>query len=232
MASRLNWFVAAWPSGWKRIAKSRSGESERAAMSDARSGLGPVELVTAATLRSVSLDEFKSQQRIDGSDEDSYLLDLIASAERYVERRTGRQLLTATFDVRITRWWNGRLKLPRPPLASVTGVYYYDTAGTETTVTSSDYIVRTPQFEPGTIERAPSATWPVVEADRLFPIRVRFVAGATSGANVSAELRHLVRLVASHWYANREGVVIGTIATEVPQGIDALVGASDWGSYS
>ena len=76
----------------------------------------------------------------------------------------------AIFDVPVFCWWNGELKLPRPPLQSVGWVKYYDTAGTLQTLVTTEYLVRTPWQAPGKIERAPGKSWPSYEADRTWPI--------------------------------------------------------------
>ena len=49
----------------------------------------------------------------------------IAAATAQAEVRTGRQLITATWEMHLDCWPMGRIALPKPPLQSVTHVKYY-----------------------------------------------------------------------------------------------------------
>lgn len=111
----------------------------------------------------------------------------------------------------------GPLLLPRPPLQGVEAVTYTDGAGTEQTLDPSAYVVDTAS-EPGRI--TPVSTWPAGT-----DVRIRYTAGyGDNEDNVPQRYRQGIRLLVGHWYANRESVVIGTIATSVPHAADALFG--------
>lgn len=142
--------------------------------------LGPLELVTPPTGLAVARVEAKLQCKVDPDiTEDDGLIDgLIEAAQEYCETATPghRQLVSATYDVRLSEFPE-RVKLPRPPLQSLTSLNYYDTDGNETTLASTYYVVRTPLRQPGVIERAPVQVWPVTETDRQYPVRARFVCG-------------------------------------------------------
>lgn len=177
---------------------------------------------TAPTLPVIDLATAKLQVRIDEnvSDEDVTLQSYIDAATTWIEEYTGRSLLTQTWQGALCdfphRFW-----LPRAaPLQSVTFVKYYDTANVLQTLATSVYTV--PAFEePASITLAYGQSWPAVY-DRADAVRVEYVTGATSAALVPAPLLQAVQLLVGHFYANRESVVTGTIATAVPMAVDAL----------
>jgi uncharacterized phiE125 gp8 family phage protein len=54
-------------------------------------------------------------------------------------------------------------------------------------------------------------------------LRVRYVAGyAEDHTGVPQPLRHALRLLLAHWYANREAVSAGDLK-ELPVAVDALI---------
>jgi uncharacterized phiE125 gp8 family phage protein len=155
----------------------------------------------------VSVAEVKTHSRIVGTSQDTYITDLIPAVCRFLQRRTGRQIITAT--------WGGYLdcfppdadyfEIPVFPLASVSFVKYYDTDGALQTWAAANYIVDTVS-RPGSIWLHPDTTdWPDVHDGRRNAVEVEFVAGQAL-ANVSADVKHLVKLLCAHWFENREPV--------------------------
>jgi len=168
--------------------------------------LGPLQLVTPPTGRVLDVPEAKLHLRIPGDqdDEDEYLDGLIEAATLAVEESIPghRQLLTAAWDVPVRCWWQGGLKLPRPPLQSVT-VSYYDQAGVLQTLDPSLYVVRAPTRGPGVLRRAPNQSWPALQVDRDYPVLVHMTSGYGTGNNVPATLRQAVRLWVADAFENR-----------------------------
>jgi len=138
--------------------------------------------VAPPTGRVLSLGEARRQCRIDAdmTDDDIPLYDLIDQAQEFCQQEIygQRQLLTATYRLRLTSWWDGLLQLPRPPLAVLDAVKYYATStDTLTTFSSSSYIVRKPWMQPGTVELHHDYDWPDENSDRREPIYIDFTAG-------------------------------------------------------
>jgi hypothetical protein len=66
----------------------------------------------------------------------------------------------------------------------------------------------------------------VVDANQpVFPYTfpIVFGSGREFVNSVPDDLRHAIALLVSHWYENRESTVVGTIASQVPQTVDALI---------
>lgn len=171
--------------------------------------------------------EAKLQCRVDGTAEDDLLAAYIRAARHMCEEQTWRCLLTQTWDLWLPCWPPGRsIRLPRPPLRSVTYIKYYDAAGVQQTLSSDAYQVIA-QVEPGGVALASGQYWPGHSSDVALPINIRFVAGyGDAAANVPEPLRQGMRLLVGHMYANRESVNVGNITNVMPQAVDWL-----WAPY-
>lgn len=106
---------------------------------------GITSIIAEPTAPAASVDELKALLRIDGMDEDIYLLGLLLTASMYAVRTLNRSLITMNLvrqydDVRGLRGLAREYKesngliLTYPPIAEVTRVYTIDESGTETNV--------------------------------------------------------------------------------------------------
>jgi uncharacterized phiE125 gp8 family phage protein len=194
---------------------------------------------TAPTAEPVTVADLMRHLRLTESDESEYLASLLQAARETAEARLGMQLVSATWDWTFDSFpsSNAAFRVPRPPLQSVTSIAYYNTAGTLTTLAAASYRVNA-GLVPGLIEPAYGYYWPEVR-DMTGAVTVRFVAGyggtsptvAQSVAAVPARIKHLVKLLAAHWYENREPIITGTIVAEMPQSLELLFNLSDYGRY-
>lgn len=177
-------------------------------------------LVTAPTAEPLLLSEVKAFARVDGQADDAVLDALISMARLTFEGKDawfGRALMTQTWDLFLPRFPCGPddptldgligIRVPLPPLQSVTSVKYLDTAGVEQTVSASDYVLDT-KSEPGRIVPAYGKTWPSTR-ETVNPVAVRFVAGY--GANASAvpkDIREWLKATVAFLFENREAPVL------------------------
>ena len=183
----------------------------------------PTSLVTPPTTEPLTTEEAKTHLRVDIADDDTYIDTLIAAARQRVESVTQRQLVTATWKLLCERFPTGRiLRLPYPPLASVTHIKYYDANGDQQTWSSDDYQVSI-AAEPGKIVLGVDISWPTTQLQKLEAVEVQFVAGYGAASAVPNGLKQLILLLVGHWYENREGVIVGTITSELPQAIETLL---------
>lgn len=190
---------------------------------------GPLELVTAPTEYPVTLAEIRSHLRTDTEDDDDDLLAIIKAATEFCEREINgeRQIMLATYDLPLAGFWSGVLPLPRPPLSSVSFVKYYNTSDTLTEITSTQYLVRTPWRQPGTIERAPGTTWSYTTYnDRRLPVVIRFIAGYASAAAVPHTIKQAVKIACGWMYENREPEAADLMAVE------RLLALNGYGAYA
>lgn len=190
-----------------------------------------IKLVTPPASEPVSLDEAKSQLRVDGDDENDFITGLITAAREHVEQTARRSLITQTWRLNLDAWpcgpstGSGRgdeIELPKPPLQSVTSVVYKDSVGAQTTLSTAAYIVDT-DSEPGRIVLAYGQSWPSLTLYPANPIQITYVTGYGAAADVPAWAKQAIKLIIGHWYENREDTIAGTIIKGIPLGADSLI---------
>lgn len=182
--------------------------------------------ITPPAVEPVSLETAKLHLRLDHNADDTLITSYIESARELGEGLARRAFITQTLELVLDAFpANGVLKLPRPPLQSVTSVKYFDSDAAEQTWT--DYVVDE-RSEPGCLifRSTPSAA--LLESGAVV---VRFVAGYGSTADkVPNAFVQGILLSVGHWYENREAVSVGNIMTEIPIGYRPLFFA-DRGSW-
>lgn len=191
---------------------------------------------TAPTDEPVTEIEAKHQIRLDEADDAPNLVNYIASARRYVEEQTRRQLVTATWklklddfpisDAAVSRNYpffgsDRRISLPRPPLQSVTEITYIDTAGVSQILAATVYDVDT-FSEPGRIALAFDQQWPV-RRKQIDAVTIEFVCGYGAVDAVPATFKQMVLLLVDHSWQQRSPITVGTIVAELPFGLQALL---------
>lgn len=197
-------------------------------------------VITPPTEEPLSLQEVKDHLRVDHVEEDALIVGLTQAAREYVEGQTLRQLVTATLRAtvdsfpHVQRSWSGwapargRIVLERAPVVSVTSITYVDTVGVTQTLATSEYVVHTPTSdEPAWIEPTYSSWWPSAR-EQSQAVVVTFVAGYGAASAVPRIFKQAMLLLIGHWFENRETVVTGTIATNIPMAAQALIDLGRW----
>ena len=187
-------------------------------------------LVTAPTTEPLTTAEAKDHLRVTHTDDDTDIDSIVETARVWAEKETERAFITQTWDFFLDDFpADGIIRLPHPPLASVTTVKYTDEDATTSTFSSSKYYVDT-AAEPGRVYLNKNQTWPTDSLRVRNGVEVRFVAGYGAASAVPATAKHLIRLLVGHWYDNREAMVVGTITKEIELAVEALSGqlATTW----
>jgi uncharacterized phiE125 gp8 family phage protein len=189
--------------------------------------MGSLSLITPPEFEPITFDEAKAHCRVDVDDDDALITGLIVAARQHVENVTGRQLITATWALKLDCWpcW---IDVPRAPLLSTPAVAitYLDTAGATQTLATNQYRVDAPvgpTASRGTIERAYGVLWPSLYGVSNC-VTVTFTAGyGASPDTVPQAIRQAMLLMIGHWYINREDVITGTISVQLPLAVNALL---------
>lgn len=176
-----------------------------------------LKLVTPAATLPVSLARAKAFCRVEGTEEDTLIEDLIGAAVDHLEQITGRRFATETWDL-VLDGFSDTIDLPLSPVQSVVSIKYLDANGNEQDA-GQQYWTADLVSEPGWIVRRAEATWPTVMATPNA-VTIRLQAGYDT---LPRSLQQAVLLLVGHWYTNREAVVTGTIATEIPLGVGQLI---------
>ena len=85
---------------------------------------------------------------------------------------------------------------------------------------SRDYTLSTDRT-PARLVPDYSKTWPTARS-QPDTATITFIAGYGAAADVPDDLKHAMKLLIGHWFANREAVAVGTL-TVVPIAFSALI---------
>lgn len=164
----------------------------------------------------VTLTEAKSHLRVDTTDDDTLITELIKAARQVVENNTGRSLVTQTWRLSLDAFPRNSeaIRLERGPLVSVQSLTYVDTNGTTQTMAASKYVVDTLHIE-GEVALAHGEAWPNTRGDRNA-VLVNYTAGYGAASAVPDALKAAIKLRLGDLFANREASIIGTIHTDNP----------------
>ena len=177
-------------------------------------------VVTAAEKAAVTREAMRTHLRVTATDEDSLIDTLAAAATARVELITNRQLITATLKLTLDAFPD-RIVLPRAPLQSITHVKYYDTDGDLQTWSSSEYAVDT-TTEPGRLGPAYGYDWPT-HRTMMAAIEIQYDAGyGDDPGDVPEGLQIAIKMLAAHWYENREATTEVALR-ETPQAVEDLL---------
>ncbi len=180
-------------------------------------------VITPPSVEPVTVAEVKAQARVDLADEDTLIQGYIRAARETLERLLWRAFITQTLELTLDGWPEGsEIRLPRPPLQSVTAVRYTTEDGTLKTLDPALYVVDTAS-EPGRVVLKRGTSWPSETLAPAAGVKVEYVAGyGDQASDVPESIRQAILLLAAHWYEHREAVSEGRMV-EVPMGVWWLV---------
>lgn len=186
------------------------------------------ERVTAPAADLLTLEEVKQFLRIepDETEEHPLLSSLVASATGTLDGYgglLGRALVDQQWRQRFSDFPAcEQLRLPLGLVRTAPTVTYRDTQGGEQTFERFHLV--TTALGPA-IVLEDGATWPQT-ATRPDAVTITWTAGyGPNAADVPEIFRTAALQLIAHWYANREAVNIGNIATEVPWGLRQTIAA-------
>jgi uncharacterized phiE125 gp8 family phage protein len=158
-------------------------------------------LVTPPEYEPLTLAEVKLFLRVDGSEEDGLIIQMLSAAREKLEAWLRKSLLTQTWELtqRITPQLT--VRLPMSPIQTVNQVQVVPLSGA-TTLTVADY-----HYLPESQEIQLNAG---LDAERVV---VQYVAGYVDASQIPAALRHALLHLISHYYHHREAV--GEIPAEI-----------------
>lgn len=185
--------------------------------------------ITEPTEWPITLAEGKAHLRVDYTDDDDMIEELIKSATDYCDGPTGflgRALIEQTWELVLDAFPDDdeEIKIPMPPLIEVESVKYDDAAGDEQTMSTADYTVDNVS-EPGWV--LPVGSWPST-FDGVNAVRIRFRCGYLDSSsppveNVPGSIKAAIKLILGNLYANRETIILGQTVYEIPLTAERLL---------
>jgi len=186
--------------------------------------LGNTTLVTAPTIEPLTTAETKTYLRVDPSDEDTLIGNIVKAARIQCEAETKRTLINTSWKLNLPFFPSStaRIYFIHGPLVSITHIKYYSTSGVLTTIDVANYQVET-SGQWGSVIPGINQTWPSVQDQKENAVDITYVAGyGTATTNVPESLRVGMLLFCAHLYENRGVVQIGRTVETIPMGVTAL----------
>lgn len=142
----------------------------------------------------------KNYLRIDFSDDDTLIDDIISGVRKQAENMTGRNLIARTVVEKFDKWCDP-LELRFGRVSAVSSITYLDEDRNSQTLSTDVYAVDTTSV-PGKVYRKEEQTWPTL-ASELQPITITY----TVAAEDLPDVKNAMRLMVSKLYEFREGWV-------------------------
>jgi uncharacterized phiE125 gp8 family phage protein len=165
-------------------------------------------VTSAPASEPVTVDEAKDHLRVDITDDDTLIGNLITAAREYVELFTGRSFIQRTYRADLADFASA-IRLPRGPVISIGSVAYYDTSSPEalTTWAASNYYLHNDIFI-----RRDGVSFPSV-GSRADNVQITYTAGMLDNASPRADatpkaICQAILLLVGGLYENRETEVL------------------------
>ncbi|MGZ2403876.1 head-tail connector protein [Rhizobium ruizarguesonis] len=169
----------------------------------------------------VSSAEAKGHLRVFHSDDDAYIDGLIAAASDHLLGENswiGRASAASEWELTLCEFTADRLDIPKPPLASVGGVFYTPSDGGAEIELTGFRAIDVGVKDGGYLLPAKNTRWPETDGEP-GSVRIEFVAGY---ATMPASIKHAALLMIGHWYENREAATEAKLS-DMPMAVDALL---------
>lgn len=177
-------------------------------------------LITAPATTVVTLSEAKEFLRIDHSDEDSSVTQIIKAATQRAEELANLKFITQTWQVYFSNFPTKTfLELGIGPLQSVSHVKTYDDDGVATTWANTNYVVST-RGKHGLVMLKSGSSWPDAALAITNGIEVECIVGYGNASAVPEAIKQAVLEICVALYDNRGSPEIKPI----PANASALLG--------
>mgnify|MGYP003650055718 FL=1 len=169
---------------------------------------------TASSTAIVATSVAKAHLKVDISDDDSLIANLVAAATQAAEDYTNRYFMQATITMKADTW-DDIETLYKSPVDSITHIKYYDTNDSLQTLAASVYLADLYSM-PARISLMPDESFPDLSS-RKMAVEVKYVVGeGTTTDTISDIVKQAVLLMVGHWYEHRSSVISGKTAMEIP----------------
>jgi uncharacterized phiE125 gp8 family phage protein len=173
-----------------------------------------LKVVTPSAIPLFTTAEAKDFLKVDTTADDTLIDNLIIAATESCQIYTN-QYFIKTIVEQYSDTWANIYTLYKSPVLSITHIKYYDSDDTEQTLASSNYILDDVS-KPARIGLAVDGTLPDL-ADRINAVHVQYTVGyGITSDEVPDGIKQAVLLTLGNWYENRQTVITGRTATELP----------------
>ena len=169
---------------------------------------------TLATNPLFTTADAKDFLKVDTTADDTLIDNLIKAATQSCEIYTNRYFL----DTLVTQYadkWVDIENLYKSPVSAITHIKYYDSDDSLQTLAGTVYLLDEVS-QPARIGLKPNQSYPNI-ANRINAIEVKYTVGyGTASTDVPEGIRQAVLITIGNFYENRQSVITGRTATELP----------------
>lgn len=202
-------------------------------------------IITAPATEPVTVNEAKAHLRVEVSDDDSLITDMIKAARELVEQETNLALITQIWGLYLDRWtevqsyvdavdtrhWSGLsaysatpyqqkgIELPKSPIISIDSIKLYADDDTFTTWDSSNYFLS--HEIPATVYLRNGVADPTATRTKEG-IVIQYQAGYGNATAVPYALKLAIKQILSSWYEKREDISEMTL-DHVPNSVQRIL---------
>jgi uncharacterized phiE125 gp8 family phage protein len=173
--------------------------------------MGMLKLLTGPVEEPVAGSDVRTYLRMDSDEYDVVLDDYAVAARQAAEKWTRRSFVDTTWNYMIEDseiMSDEVIKLPRPPLESITSIYTYDWAGTAHEQDPTTYVTDV-YSEPGRVFLKIGRIWNVPRRQNNAMI-FEYISGYGDAEDVPTDIKLAITETAAWWFNSGE-------ITEVPQ---------------
>tara|TARA_R100001530_G_scaffold66191_1_gene47376 strand:+ start:820 stop:1401 length:582 start_codon:yes stop_codon:yes gene_type:complete len=175
----------------------------------------------AATTAILTTAEAKTHLKVDTTADDTYIDNLVSAATESAQIFTNRYFINTTITQHGDTW-NDIATLFKSKVNSITHIKYYDSDNSLQTLATSVWISDI-NHQPARIGLKPNQSFPSL-ANRINAVNCKYVVGyGNAASDVPEGIREAVLLTIGNLYENRQNVVVGRIATELPKSAQYLL---------
>ena len=178
------------------------------------------QVITPASTYPVSLTEAKSHLKVDTTADDTYITSIIKAATQLSEEYTNRFFIDTVIDQTCSDFAQLQT-LFKSKVSAVAHVKYYDSDNSLQTLSATIYDTQL-QYEPSQIQLADDKSFPEI-TKRNDAVVARYTVGYGTASDVPEIIKQAILLTIGNFYQNRNSVVIGRIATELPMNVKWLL---------
>jgi uncharacterized phiE125 gp8 family phage protein len=143
----------------------------------------------------------KAHLKVDISDDDTLIDNLVAAATQAAEEYTNRYFMQTTITMKGDTWEDIKT-LYKSPVESITHIKYYDSDDSLQTLAGTVYLADLYSM-PARISLMPDQEFPEL-SDRKMAVEVKYVVGeGTTTDTISDIVKQAVLLMVGHWYEHR-----------------------------
>jgi len=178
------------------------------------------QVITPASTYPVSLTEAKSHLKVDTTADDTYITSIIKAATQLSEEYTNRFFIDTVIEQYASSFADLQT-LFKSKVSAVAYVKYYDSDNSLQTLSATVYDTQL-NYEPSQIQLAENQSFPSI-TKRNDAVVARYTVGYGTASDVPEIIKQAILLTIGNFYQNRNSVVIGRIATELPMNVKWLL---------